>query len=112
MNKLPKATQIQSIGIPNTFKDLTNLNYQWNFKIIKKQSPSSLASPEKLISIIIQETNKQLQKKYKYGFIIEWKYKKYVALTSFTIFAQFITVNPNFVVVWYNKSGSSGTEYL
>ena len=62
MNKLPKATQIQSIGIPNTFKDLENLDYQLNFKIIKKQSPSSLASPEKLISIIIQETNKQLQK--------------------------------------------------
>ena len=47
------------------------------FQNYKKQSPSSLASPEKLISIIIQETNKQLQKKYKYGFIIEWKYKKY-----------------------------------
>ena len=64
------------------------------FQNYKKKSPSSLAAPEKLVSIIIQETRKQLQKKYKYGFVIVWKYKKHVALTSFTIFDQFQRVNP------------------
>ena len=77
-----------------------------------KQSPSSLASPEKLISIIIQETNKLLQNIYKCNRMVVRKYRKSVALTSFTFFAQFIRVNPDFVVVWYKKSGSSGTEYL
>jgi hypothetical protein len=69
VNKLQKATQIQSIGIPNTFKDLEKTQIINEIsKLNKKQSPSSLASPEKLIGIIIQETNKKLQKKYKYGF--------------------------------------------
>ena len=53
-----------------------------------------------------------LQKMYKYSCIVVRRYKKYVALTSFTFFDQFIRVNYNFAVVWYNKSGSSGTEYL
>jgi len=63
-------------------------------KLYKKQSPSSLASPEKLIGIIIQETNKKLQKNISMVLKIVWKYKKYVASTSFTIFAQFKRVNP------------------